>query len=333
MSGSWKKKRLRSLTRYVNNTYLVVFATRYFVTRSLTYYFSLQVSAGAVQGARWTMEDEYKVANGGRFAAVFDGHGGNDVSLILRERLYDEYCKWLSKKHWEERDDFHLEKSRTPSISSHVAALRGAIEQVDKDVLKEEHLIHQGSTAVAVVVHVGEDGHRTLLSANVGDSRAILSRGGKAIDLTWDHKPNEERERSRIMARGEEVQWDAHAQVHRVRNLSLSRAIGDKFAKPAVSGEPEIRHFPVSDKDDEFFLLASDGLWDVMSSQEVVDYIHQTLKQEKISESLSEEERATLKRVQYTRMARKVAREALERGTSDNVCVLLVWLGEDAVNK
>jgi serine/threonine protein phosphatase PrpC len=199
--------------------------------------------------------------------------------------------------------------------------------------LKEEHLIHQGSTAVAVVVHVGEDGHRTLLSANVGDSRAILSRGGKAVDLTWDHKPNEERERSRIMARGEEVQWDAHAQVHRVRNLSLSRAIGDKFAKPAVSGEPEIRHFPVFDEEDEFFLLASDGLWDVMTSQEVVDYIHHTLEQETASESLSKEERATLKRVQYTRMARKVAREALERGTSDNVCVLLVWLGKDAVNE
>jgi hypothetical protein len=70
MSGNWKKKRRRSLTRYVIETYLISLPTRSFVTHSLTYYFALQVSAGAVQGARWTMEDEYKVANGGRFAAV-----------------------------------------------------------------------------------------------------------------------------------------------------------------------------------------------------------------------------------------------------------------------
>jgi serine/threonine protein phosphatase PrpC len=296
------------------------------------YLFTKKVSVGAVQGARWTMEDEYKIANGGRFAAVFDGHGGNGVSALLRDTLYDTYCDLLKRKHWEERDDSM--GSRTPSISSHVAALRGALEEVDKAILQKDTLSYQGSTAVAVVLHVNDDGKRTLLSANVGDSRAILSRQGRAMNLTRDHKPNEERERARIMAQGEEVKWDAHAQVHRVRNLSLSRAIGDKFAKPVVSGEPEIMHFPVADKDDEFILLASDGLWDVMTSQEVVDYVHECLNPHGLqSEALSADELATFKHVQCKGMAKKVAQEALARGTSDNVCVLVVWLGGQVCGK
>jgi serine/threonine protein phosphatase PrpC len=275
------------------------------------------------------MEDEYIVANGGRFAAVFDGHGGNLVSRFLKKRLYDEYSKILSSKHWEFRDDFaDRNKLRTPSVSSHVASIRSAFEKIEQEVLEDDDMGHQGSTAVAVVVHVAEDGHRTLLSANVGDSRAILSKRKKAIDLTWDHKPNEERERARIFARGGEVEWDPHAQVHRVQHLSLSRAIGDRFAKPIVTADPEIRVFPVADGDDEFFLLASDGLWDVMTSQDVVDFVHSTLENENSNKQLRGDEKAIKMRVLYKKMAKLVAEEALARGSSDNICVLLVWLDE-----
>lgn len=274
------------------------------------------------------MEDEYMVANGGRFAAVFDGHGGNLVSKFLKKRLYEEYNSILSSKHWEERDDFDQNKLRTPSLSSHVQSIRAAFERIEEQVLRDDEMDHQGSTAVAVVVHVAEDGRRMLLSANVGDSRAILSKKKKAVDLTWDHKPNEERERARIFARGGEVEWDPHAQVHRVQHLSLSRAIGDRFAKPIVAADPEIRVFPVSENDDEFFLLASDGLWDVMTSQDVVDFVHATLEEGSSNPTLTRDEKATQLRVNHKKMAKLVAEEALARGSSDNICVLLVWLDE-----
>jgi serine/threonine protein phosphatase PrpC len=308
---------------------------RLFVLRIFVFCFGFcfaeQVSVGALQGARWTMEDEYKIANGGRFAAVFDGHGGNGVSRALRERLFDTYGDLLCRKHWEELDETANRGSRTPSISSHVAALRGAFAQVNDEVMAQHNLENQGSTAVAVVTHISETGHRTLLSANVGDSRAILSRKGRAMELTRDHKPNDERERARIMALGEVVEWDSYSQVHRVRSLSLSRAIGDKFAGPAVSAEADIRHFPVDDDDDEFILLASDGLWDVMSSQEVVDFVHECMNEGLAHKSLSKEERDTLKFVQARSMGRIVANEALERGSPDNVCVLVVWLGDRSI--
>jgi serine/threonine protein phosphatase PrpC len=263
------------------------------------------------------MEDTYKVENGGRFLAVFDGHGGAEVSAILQERLYDLYSEALAKKHWEKNNEFGAERKTIPSKSSHVAAMQRGLEQVEDAVMKLDELVYQGSTAVCVVLHVAQSGKRTLLTANIGDSRAVLCRGREAIDITRDHKPGDDQERKRIEAMGEEIEWDPYGQVYRVRDLSLSRAVGDRFAKPVVSSEPEIMTFPVADGEDEFVLLASDGLWDVMSSQEVVDFVHETLCTDTETDSQLERRK---------NMARIVANEALERGSADNVCVLVLWL-------
>jgi len=269
------------------------------------------------------MEDEYRIAANGRFAACFDGHGGNAVSAYLRDNMYELYRNFVKQKHWEEEETY-----RTPSVACHVAALRGALKEIDRRVLLNDRINTQGSTAVAVVVHVGENGQRTLLSANVGDSRAILSRDKKAVNLTRDHKPNDVKERERILALGEEVKWDPLGHVHRVRNLSLSRAIGDSYAKPVVSGVPEIQHFPlIEDESNDFILLASDGLWDVMTSQEVVDFIHETM-QEDIKTASQQQDTTSLNHLLRRTMARRVAKEAIIRGSGDNVCVVMVWLSD-----
>ena len=118
------------------------------------------------------MEDRYFVENNGRFVAVFDGHGGAGVSTYLRDSLYEYVCNHLQLKHWEEADE--VKNLSAPSITSHVAALRAAFEQVEAEVIGDDALQYQGSTAVAVAVHQDQQGQRTLLSANVGDSRAIL---------------------------------------------------------------------------------------------------------------------------------------------------------------
>jgi len=105
------------------------------------------------------------------------------------------------------------------------------------------------------------------------DSRAVLCQNGTAVDLTRDHKPNDEREQARIAAMGEKNEWDNFGRVYRVRNLSFPRAISDSFARPAVSPEVEIKMFQINKQDDEFMILMSDGLWDVVSSPEVVNFI------------------------------------------------------------
>eukprot|EP00957_Ditylum_brightwellii_P017978 1354536-Ditylum_brightwellii.AAC.1 len=128
---------------------------------------------------------------------------------------------------------------------------------------------------------------------------------------------------------GEHIEWDHYSKVHRVRNLSLSRAIGDRFAKPAVSGEAEIKCFPLFNDGDEFVLLASDGLWDVMSSQDAVSFVHRRLNAEVIRRNTGPTGNTTqtplrpqdLEKAKYLRrrnMARFVANEALRRGSGDN---------------
>jgi serine/threonine protein phosphatase PrpC len=318
------------------------------------------ISVRALKGSRLAMEDEYYIANGGRFAAVFDGHGGGGVSKYLREDLYTKIMKHVSLAHGQETSGEDLKNSssdsksmseskasipepisptpnaipRNVSIRSLVTSIRNAFQEAETEVLQRDNLQYQGSTALAVWLH--EDsatGDRTLLSANLGDSRAILCRDGKAIDVTRDHKPDDEQERERLVAMGEHIEWDDYSQVHRVRNLSLSRAIGDRFAKPAVSGEVEIKLFPISSRTadkggDEFVVLASDGLWDVMTSQDCVNYVDKRLNDSPLlmRKMMSPTE---IQRQRYTRrknMSRYLANEALRRGSGDNVCVIVVWL-------
>jgi len=306
---------------------------------------SYQVSKSAEQGVRWTMEDTYTVANGGHFAAVFDGHGGSGVSAMLRDHVHRLYSKALLQRHGEETqrsalnemqvDDDENEvvnestKRSVPSINSLVSSIRGALKRVERESMRHDHFEYQGSTAVVVLVHVGENGERTLVSANVGDSRTILCRGRNAIDLTRDHKPSDEREKARIRSMGEDVQWDPYGEIYRVKDLSLSRAIGDRFAKPVVSSEAEIDCLPVNEDDDEFFLLASDGLWDVMTSQEVVDFVHEMLECPTRSVKTKKGKIVLTPEFRRRKMARFVAQEALERGSADNVCVILVWLKKE----
>jgi len=271
------------------------------------------------------MEDEYVVADGGRFVAVFDGHGGGGVSAFLKRYLYRRLVENLQQ-----------EQGVSTSLSNYVQAIRSTFDQMEQEVLEDDTLEYQGSTAVAVMVFDSKDNeHRIVLSANCGDSRAILSRRGQAIELTRDHKPIDIREKERIVSMGEVIEWDKYSKVHRVRNLSLSRAIGDRYAKPVVSGDVEIKHFPSQRSDDEFVLLASDGLWDVMTSQEVVSFVHRRLQgeREKNSHSSDALDKDELEPVLRRNMAKFVAREALNRGSSDNICVVMVWLKDtDKIN-
>jgi len=310
------------------------------------------VSVRALKGNRLCMEDEYYINNGGRFVAIFDGHGGGGVSTFLRDKLYAKITKHFNAHHKikHDREYTHIEVGATdqdvrPSLAylprySHVSAMimsiRAAFIEAGIEVLQMDDLQYQGSTALAVWLHEDlKSCKRTLVSANLGDSRAIISRDGQAIDVTRDHKPSDDYEKKRILSMGEKIEWDDYCQVHRVRNLSLSRAIGDRFAKPAISDEVEIQLMPLSESTsdkkgkDEFIVLASDGLWDVMTSQECVNFIHERLND--IPKAMKKETPLVMQRQEHAKrktMSRFVANEALKRGSGDNICIVIVWLNK-----
>lgn len=135
-----------------------------------------------------------------------------------------------------------------------------------------------GSTAcVAIIQNV------QLLVANAGDSRCVLSRKGQAYDMSRDHKPDLQAEKERITNAG------GYVRCGRVNgSLNMARAIGDMELKqnkslPAekqiVTSIPDIRTVELCN-DDDFLVLACDGIWDCMSSQELVDFVGKQLKYE-----------------------------------------------------
>ena len=136
-----------------------------------------------------------------------------------------------------------------------------------------DHPIHAGATAIVAVIT-----GRILTVANAGDSRCVLCRAnGVTFALSFDHKPQQEREMNRITRAGGFVN-----QFGRVNgNLNLSRSIGDlKYkqvpgippAEQMITSEPDIMQIALQ-PDDEFIILGCDGIWDCLTNENAVDYV------------------------------------------------------------
>ncbi|KAJ7587412.1 phosphatase 2C-like domain-containing protein, partial [Mycena floridula] len=148
-------------------------------------------------------------------------------------------------------------------------ALKSVFLAIDEELLKEnkEPRSKGGGTAVGALII-----RDTIHVANAGDSRAVLCVKGTAKELSFDHKPGQPIEDARIKAAGGYVEDG---------NLNMSRALGDfndkmnKALTPqqqALSADPEVISHTIT-SDDEFLVLACDGIWDCLSSQQVVDII------------------------------------------------------------
>ncbi|CAM6009568.1 unnamed protein product [Sphagnum balticum] len=261
---------------------------------------------------------------------VYDGHGGKVVSKFCAKYLHKEVLKseayqsgdlgkaleyaflrmdemMKGERGWRELQilgdkgrrfsgmwDGPSTGSTRDDPASPISSTNGIfIESSDEDWTQEEgtHSTFSGPTAGSTAVVAVIRGNQ-LVVANAGDSRCIMSRHGKALELSLDHKPELEVERGRILFAGGFV----HA--GRVNgSLNLTRAIGDvKFKyqtdlppeKQIVTCFPDVRQVELG-TGDEFLVLACDGIWDVMSSQGVVDFVHQRLPNAKSISSLCEE--------------------------------------------
>ncbi|WOL16561.1 putative protein phosphatase 2C 68 [Canna indica] len=240
----------------------------------------------AVCGRRRDMEDAVSirpdfVRQGDRiserhhFFGVFDGHGCSHVASLCRDRMYEVMA--------EEVEALGPDAATPPQ--SWKATMERSFSRVDAEAsdgggtrpspvcrceLQPPRSDHVGSTAVVAVV-----GATKIVVANCGDSRAVLCRNGVAIPLSSDHKPDREDELQRIEAAGGRViYWDG-ARVLGV--LAMSRAIGDDYLKPFVIPDPEVT-VTEREEGDECLILASDGLWDVVSNETACDIARMCLR-------------------------------------------------------
>ncbi|TVU50942.1 hypothetical protein EJB05_02340, partial [Eragrostis curvula] len=224
------------------------------------------------------------------FAGVFDGHGGTHVSalcqrqmhVILAEELAAEAAHFLLRRRHHQRLQVAWVEQDEEEVAWRAALMR-AFARVDAladlaCACGEATLPRcacplsgvvscfpcVGSTAVVALL-VGD----RIVVANCGDSRTVLCRrpaGSPPVPLSDDHKPDRPDERARIRSVGGQVLYDRY-RTPRVRALlAMSRALGDRLLRPAVICEPEIT-VTTRTMVDEFLIVASDGLWDVMSNK------------------------------------------------------------------
>ncbi len=123
----------------------------------------------------------------------------------------------------------------------------------------------------------------------------MLCRNGEAVELSFDHKPEDQPEMERIVKAGGKVTMDGRVNG----GLNLSRALGDHSYKKnkdlppeeqMISALPDIKTVTLDLEKDEFMILACDGIWNFMSSQNVINFVRERLQkgQEKISKICEE---------------------------------------------
>ncbi|XP_031500679.1 probable protein phosphatase 2C 39 isoform X1 [Nymphaea colorata] len=197
--------------------------------------------------------------------AIFDGHLGHDVPNYLKGNLFENILN--EPNFWTNPEE----------------AVMKAYQMTDETILdKSGELGRGGSTAVTAILIDGEK----LVIANVGDSRAVLCRKGAAKQLSVDHEPD--KERSEIENKGGFVTL-LPGDVPRVDGrLAVARAFGDKSLKKHLSSKPHVK-VQMIDSNVEFFILASDGLWKVMTNQEAVDAIRNIKDAQTAAKRLTEE--------------------------------------------
>ena len=212
------------------------------------------------------------------FMAVCDGHGavGQEISNFLKENLPIDL-------------NHALRNGKKDILNDDISDIITKIFiQVNNKLISNEMInsVLSGSTCVSAIYTPIK-----LITANVGDSRIILGKYFQnlnkwlSIDLTRDHKPSLPEEEKRILEKGgriEPMKDEDNTFIGPPRvwlkeqdypGLAMSRSFGDRLAHSVgVLEEPEIKEYFFS-KEDKFFVVASDGLFEFISSQNIVEVI------------------------------------------------------------
>jgi len=217
------------------------------------------------------------------YFGVCDGHGvvGHEVSDFIQKNLPKELSKSLNKKDIL-TDDTKAKKKIFNIIDDVFITVNDKLTYNDSI-----NSLYSGTTCVSVIYTP-----KKLICANIGDSRAVLGRYDQntkkwlAINLSRDHKPTEKDEAKRILNRGgrikpftDEVTGEEYGpqriwvKKEEVPGLAMTRSFGDRVAASVgCICLPETKDFNF-EEDDKFLILASDGIWEFIESEECINII------------------------------------------------------------
>lgn len=277
----------------------------------------LKYGVVSMQGWRVEMEDSHSAVTGlsedfkdWSFFAVFDGHCGSNVSAHCAQNLLptiigtEEFKKLLPQPSEQAGGDKDIISIIQRAIHTGFLQLDATMRQMPDVVSGDDK---SGSTAVCCLISPTH-----FYIANCGDSRAVLCRRGVPALYTLDHKPTVPAEKKRIQDAGGSVM------IHRVNgSLAVSRALGDFEYKSVegrgpteqlVSPAPEIFVEERKSEEDEFVVLACDGIWDVMSNEDLCQFVSYQLT---VTDDLA-------------KVSSAVVDYCLYKGSRDNMSIVLV---------
>ena len=227
------------------------------------------------------------------YFGLFDGHSGKEVGIYLMENLH----KILSQE---------LKNNNIENSENMQNVIKNSFEKIDKEINNQNFKNDTGSTGTVLLLYRDNNSKtgKSLICANVGDSKAYLINKKEMKSITKDHKCTDANEVKRIR--------DTGGIVFRERvfgTLMLTRSFGDKeMKKYGVLSTPDIFCHNIED-DDLFVIIASDGVWDVVEEDEIFK-----LSQEKISSS---------------DFAKNIIKLAKDRDTHDNISCIVVKLNKN----
>ncbi|KAL6903650.1 hypothetical protein ACP4OV_004463 [Aristida adscensionis] len=261
----------------------------------------LEYAASAMQGYRVNMEDahvcipELCATTATSFFAVYDGHGGPAVAKYCAKHLHVELLRHAEFEgnlpHAAQRTFLRMDEMMRQMNAGKELSSYGGTKYWKK--YRRDRLIgsfipwvqpvypgprDDGCTACVALIRGNQ-----IIVANAGDSRCVISKNGQATALSIDHKPGLPAESQRILNAGHEVVLSTRGNFHRIDDgIAIARSIGDLSYKDnetlppeeqAVTAFPEVQFDEIT-HDAEFLIIACDGIWDVMTNQEVVDFVH-----------------------------------------------------------
>lgn len=254
----------------------------------------------AVQGRRPKMEDRFSVLSPVQdvdvaLYGVFDGHGGDTAAEFTEKHLFKSLTGRITKS--SAKTTAELKSLNFPQL------LAEEILSVDRELISHAKASKDiaGTTAIVALHYANQ-----LIVANVGDSRGVLCDGrGVAIPLSFDHKPQQLKERKRIKEAGGFIAFNGVWRVAGI--LATSRALGDYPLKDRnlIIADPDVLTFNLDDMKPQFMILASDGLWDTFSNEEAVAFIKERLDEPHYG-------------------AKSITLQAYYRGSVDNITVIVV---------
>ena len=249
---------------------------------------------------------------------VFDGHEGTEVSKFVEHHFTEEFLKnenYLKKdikkaleENYQKMDELMYKKEGNEELfSEYLKSKKEMSNLIEKkycpekpylltdrppDKKEEKDAILSMFTGCTANVLVIQD--KKLYFSNAGDSRSVICKKGQAIAMSIEHKPSIPEEAKRIEKSGA---WIVDGRIF--GNLNISRGLGDLEYKKDKKLKPEeqvlisLPDVKIENlvEDIDFIVLASDGVWECKTNQEICDFFTEKFKKEpngKISKFIEE---------------------------------------------